>query len=315
MLAQGTSSSSTITVTSISGFTGTVALSLNQQGQTISASVSPSSVNVPANGVAHSTLSVTAPNTLGNYSITVTGLANSKSRTVYSVTMLTVDVISSVDFTITALPSTISNLMGTTNTTAITVTSLNGYAGNVSLSVTAPFGFITVTGSQNPVRVVAGGAASSALTIMTSTSTTVGTYSIVVTGTEGARTHSATISVKVVDPTAPPVIVENLKLVSRTFNNGTMLTMMLQNTGNGSLTLQSYVIQDSSGDAWSMTNWAGPTIAVGGSSSAAILIGTSCPTCIYTGITFLFTQFQAGHTYTVTVTTTRNNQFTFSVTD
>src|SRR5881396_1053778 len=53
---QGASSTSTITVTSINGFSGTVTLSLYFPGTTLTASISPTSVSVPSNSIAESTL-------------------------------------------------------------------------------------------------------------------------------------------------------------------------------------------------------------------------------------------------------------------
>ena len=314
-LAVGSSSTSTITVTAFNGFSGTVTLSLLYPGTTFTSSISPTSVTLTTNGVATATLSITAPNTIGSYSVVVIGVTSVHGKTTYSSSMFTLNVVSSQDFKITSSPSNITTTNGATNTTTITVTSVNGYNGNVSLTVTAPFGYISVTGGQDPLRIVSGGAASSTLDITTSSNTAQGNYTIIVTGTDGSLSHSTTIMLQVVDPIPPAVIIESLTLNGYHFNNSTSLTLFLQNTGNGTITLQSYVIRDSSGDAWSLTNWSGPVIDMSMSGSANILIGSSCPSCIYTGITGLFFQFQSGQTYTVTVTTSRNNQFTFTVVD
>src|SRR6059058_565616 len=253
---QGASSTSIITVTSINGFSGTVTLSLYFPSTTFTASISPTSVSVLSNSIAESTLSVTAPDAPGSYTVVVIGVSSSHGKTSYSSSMLTVQAVSSQDFKMTSMPTRITTTTGATNTTTIIVTSINGYTGNVSLTVTAPFGFITVTGGENPLTITSGGAASSTLAITTST-----------------------------------------------------------NTGKGTITLQSYVIRDSSGNAWSLSSWIGPSIEVNAVGSANIMIGASCPGCIYNGIAGLFLQYQQGQTYTVTVTTSRDNQFTFTVTD
>jgi len=314
-VVENASATSIISVMSLNSFSGTVSLSLFFPGPTLTTSINPTSVTVPSNGVAKSTLTVTAPNAVGSYTIVVVGVATSHGKTSYSSSMLTVQVVSSQDFTITSSPSNITTINGATNTTMITVTSVNGYTGNVSLTVTAPFDYISVTGGQDPLRIVSGGAASSTLDITTSSNTAQGNYTIIVTGTDGSHSRSTTIVLQVVDPIPPAVIIESLILNGHHFDNSTSLTLSLQNTGNGTITLQSYVIRDSSGDAWSLTNWSGPVIDMSMSGSANILIGSSCPSCIYTGITGLFFQFQSGQTYTVTVTTSRNNQFTFTVVD
>jgi hypothetical protein len=314
MIAENTTATSTVTVTSVGGFSGTVGLSLASLGASMPATVSPTSVKIPLNGVAQATISMKTPSTIGTYTLFVIGVYTNHGKTTSSSSELTVQVVSNQDFTITASPTSISGPNGATNTTLVTVTSVNGYTGNVSLTFTAPFGYITVAGGINPLRIVSDGAASSTLTITTSTNTMPGNYSITVTGTDGIRSHSATITVQVVDPITPPYINEDLVLNGHTFNNSTMLTLSLQNMGNGTTTVVSYVIRDASGDAWSMTNLNSPTIHVGQTGTVTVYIGSSCPTCIYTGITGLFFTFQKGQTYIVTITTTRNNQFTYTVT-
>jgi hypothetical protein len=313
-LEQGASLASTVSVVSVNGFSGTVSLSLFFTGSKLPALLNPTSVTVPANGTAKSTLSVTASSNPGTYNIVVIGLTTSHGKTNYASADLTVQVVSNQDFTITSSPSNIVNVFGLSNTTTITVTSLNGYAGTVSLTFTAPFGYITVTGIQNPLTLSSGGTAISTLNIATSLSTKLGAYNITVTGTSGSRTHSTTISLAVIDPILPPPAIESLRLTSYQFVNSTTLSLILQNTGNTTVTLQSYTVRDASGNSWSLSSLAGPMIIPNGFGTAIILIGANCPGCVYGGIPGLFFQFNAGQSYTVTVTTTRNNQFSFTVT-
>lgn len=307
MLAQNASSSSAITVTSLNGYSGTVTLSTYFESQKFTASISPTTVTVPANGAAKSTMSLTAPSTVGNYSVIVTGISSSHGKITYSATMLTLQVESSKDFTITASPTSITLATGATTAITVTVTSTNSYTGNISLTVTAPFAHLTVTGAQSPLGITSGGSASSSLTITAGANTPLGTYTITVTGTSGSRSHSAMISLKVIDP-----VVEGLSLNSFNLVNITSLNLMLLNIGNGTVTLDSYIVHDALGNSWTLTSWTGPVIPVAAVGTANILIGTSCPTCIYTGIPGQFFQFTLRQVYTVTVTTTRNNQFTFT---
>ncbi len=313
-LEQNASLTSTVNVISVRGFSGTVSLSLFFTDSKLPASLSPGSVNVPVNGTAKSTVTVTATNTIGSFNVVIVGIASSHGKTNYASTELSVQVVSNQDFTITSSPSSIVNTFGSSNTTTITVTSLNGYTGTVSLTVTAPFGYITVMGSENPLILSAGGTASSALNITTSLSTNPGTYNITVTGTAGSRTHSTVISLTVIDPIVPPPIIESLKLTGYQFINGTSLSLVLQNTGTTSVTIQSYVVRDSSGNTWSLSNFAGPVMTPNGFGTPIILIGANCPGCVYGGIPGLFFQFTIGQSYTVILTTTRNTQFSFTVT-
>ena len=315
-LEQGASLSSTVSVISVRGFSGTVSLSIFFTGSKLIASLSPTSVSVPANGTARSILNVTATatNSIGNYNIVVIAVASSHGKTTYASSELSVQVVSNQDFAITSSPSSITNPFGSSNTTTITVTSLNGYTGTVDLTFTAPFGYITVTGSQNQLTLSSGGAASSTLTITTSLSTRPGNYNITVAGSSGSRTHSTTISLTVIDPILPPPAIESLKLTGYQFVNGTALSLTLQNTGSTSVTLQSYTVRDASGNSWTLSNFAGPTIIPSGFGTVVILIGTNCLSCVYGGIPGLFFQFTVGQTYAVILTTTRNSQLSFTVT-
>src|SRR5439155_10893853 len=75
----GQSSTSTITVTSLGGFSGTVNLAVSVNPIGPSASISPSSETITSGGSATATLSVSsAANTLaGNYVVNVTGTSGS----------------------------------------------------------------------------------------------------------------------------------------------------------------------------------------------------------------------------------------------
>ena len=317
-LGQNAISTSTISVTSINGYSGTVTLSLMFPGTRLTASLNPGSVQVPRNGIAKSTLTVSAPATIGNYTIVVEGISNTNRQTNYATGLLKVQVISNMDFAIAANPSSLIGPVGGVNTTTITVTSINGYTGNVSLSVTAPFGYITVTGGATLPTLTPGSTQTSLLVISTTLANTIpGTYTIKVTGTSGLLSHSATITLIVSDPILPPPpppTPESLKLTDFSFLNGTSLQLFLQNAGNNSITLVSYTVSDATGNSWSLANWAGPTIASHASGGARILIGTNCSGCVYSGITGLFFQFQFGQAYTVRVTTANNNSFTFTMT-
>ena len=313
-IAQGASAHSTVIILSVNGFAGTVALSLFFPGVKLPAVMSPSNVTVPANGTARATLTITpSTNTqIGNYTIAVMGIGSSQGKTRYSSSIVTVRVVTDQDFTIASSPSTIVNVVGSSSTANILLSSLNGYSGTVSLSVTIPFGYITATGGQNSVSLSAGGTATSALQIITSGATSLGTYNITVTGTSGSHIHTTTITMTVVSSN---LVVELLKMSAYKFNSSTNVTLSLGNSGTSSVTLQSYSVMDTSGNTWTLSNWAGPTISQGTTVPANMLIGTSCGNCIYTGIVGLFTGFTPGHSYIVTVTTARNNQFSFTVAD
>jgi hypothetical protein len=78
--------------------------------------------------------------------------------------------------------------------------------------------------------------------------------------------------------------------------------------------LASYYVMDSNGDQWALVSWNGPNIAPNTVGIADIKIGTSCPSCTYSGNAGAFTQFTPGYSYTIKVVTARNNQFSYTIT-
>src|SRR5438309_2801227 len=85
-IEQGASLTSTVIVISVRGFSGTVSLSLFFTGSQLPASLSPGSVNVPVNGTARSTLTVTGTNTIGSFNVVVVVIATSHGKTNYAST-------------------------------------------------------------------------------------------------------------------------------------------------------------------------------------------------------------------------------------
>jgi subtilase family serine protease len=184
----GASGSSTITVTSLNGFSGTVTLAAAAPNGW-SASPIPSSLMVSSGGSASSTLTITVPSNAaaGKYPVTVTGTSSSLSHT----TTITVQA-TSPDFSISASPTSLRVRSGSSGTSTITVTSLNGFTGQVTLSTNAPTGW-TTSFSKNPIQT----SGTSTLTITVPTGTRSGSYTVTVKGTSGTLSHTTTITVSV----------------------------------------------------------------------------------------------------------------------
>jgi len=102
------------------------------------------------------------------------------------------------------------------------------------------------------------------------------------------------------------------------FVSDTNVTLNLRSTGSASVTLQTYIVKDSSGDQWRLSNWnpPGQPVAPGNLLIVNIAIGSGAGGCgngcQYTGTPGAFTAFQNRQTYTVIVVTARNTQFTFT---
>ena len=307
---QGKNASSTVTILSTQGFTGTVALTA-QVTSGITVIFNPRGVNVQAGGTATSITTVQAAKnaSMGTYSIIVTGTALAGKKVLSSSALLTTTVNSQADFGVYANPYSITVVAGFANSTSIILDSKNGFDGYVTLSAIVPFGFLGVMGGQNPVTLAPGATTNTSIQVSTTMSTILGKYNITITGSSGSVSHSCILTVNVVDP-AP----ESLTMSTFSLTSPTSMTLSLLNDGNTPITLQSYSVSDLSKDVWILSNWTGPTISPGNVSPAVILIGPNCNMCVYNGVPLLFQQFLVGHTYLITVTTKLNSQFTFTVT-
>jgi len=99
------------------------------------------------------------------------------------------------DFSMSASPTAVSIVQGTSGTSSITTTISGTFNSAISLSATgAPTG---TTVSFSPTSIAAPGNGSSTMTITVGSTTTTGSYTITVTGTGGSKTHTATVSLTV----------------------------------------------------------------------------------------------------------------------
>ncbi len=104
------------------------------------------------------------------------------------------------NFTISASPSSITMKSETSRTSTITLTSINGFTGPVSLSETVtPVLRHGLAASLNPtsVALTANGQATSTLTVTAAGSTSMGTYTVTVTAVGGGLTRQTQVTVTV----------------------------------------------------------------------------------------------------------------------
>jgi FlaG/FlaF family flagellin (archaellin) len=111
-----------------------------------------------------------------------------------------------------------------------------------------------------------------------------------------------------------PVPKESMNVESFAFaSNSTVVTLSVRNTGSVAIAFSSYYVKDSSsGNQIALTGWTTvpgypASISPNQVGSVNIRIGSSCTTGCTGGGSF--TAFQSGYSYTVTLVTTRNNQF------
>jgi plastocyanin len=187
------SGTSAITVAPTNGFTGAVMLTASPSSG-LNATVFPTTIS---GGSGTATLSVNST-TAGGYSVTVTGtgLPGTHSATV------TVTIVMP-DFKIALSSPTLTVAPGASGNVMVTLTSLNGFSGTVSLTSTlSPLG-PQVTFSPASVAVSSSGPIASTLSVSTassgaySTPVSQGNYNVNVTGTSGSLVHSAALALTV----------------------------------------------------------------------------------------------------------------------
>ena len=194
---QGSSGTSTITITSLNGFNSATTLSASGLPSGVTAAFSTNPVTPPANGSATSTLTLTASSTAttGTATVTITGTSGSTTHT--TTINLTVNTAAQPNFTIGASPSSVVVTQGGNGTSTVTITSQNSFSSATTLSASGLPSGVTAGFSTNPVTPPANGSATSTLTLTASATATTGTATVTVTGTSGSLTHSTTISLTV----------------------------------------------------------------------------------------------------------------------
>jgi subtilase family serine protease len=190
-ITQGSSGTSTITVTDAGGFTGSV---------TLAASGLPSGVTAafgtnPTSGSSVLTLTASSTATTGTSTVTITGTSGSLTAT--TTVALTVSATATPNFTIAASPASVTVTQGAGGTSTITITSTGGFNSATTLSASGLPTGVTAAFSTNPVTPAANGSATSTLTLTASSSATVGAATVTITGTSGSLTHSTTIALTV----------------------------------------------------------------------------------------------------------------------
>jgi len=247
-IAQGTSTSYTVTVGALGGFTSTVGLGVSGLPSGATASFSPSSVT----GSGSSTLTVNAgtAGAGGPYSLTVTGTAGTgQTHNAPSVSLT----ITASDFTISASPSNPSTKQGQSTKSQIAIGALNGFTGSVGLSITStlPAG---LTATFNPTSI--SGSNKSNLTL-TPNGTPAGTYTLTVTGTSGALSHSTNLMLTVslggnITVTARPTTVSVSR--SRSPSGTTTITITSSSGFDGAVALSANGLPGGATAAFSPTS-------------------------------------------------------------
>src|SRR2546425_702859 len=258
----GSSATSTITMTSRFNFNGTISLTTSVTPSGLTATPSPTSVTVTSGTIATSTLTANSANA-GTYTITITGTAGSLT---HSATVI-VRVFIPPDFTITSNPSTVIFSTGSSGQSNVTLASISGFKGNLTLSNSVnPSNGLTSSCAPSKLLVPSGGSSISTCSFNSSIS---GIYAVTVSATNGTLTHSTSITVKVTDyiVTANPATVG---IVAGSTGTST-ITLGSLNGFSGTISLN---VSTTTGLAASI-NPTSVLVASGGTSTATLTVGSS----------------------------------------
>jgi hypothetical protein len=184
-VTQGSSGSSTITVTPSGGFTGSVSLSTSALPSGVTASFGTN----PTTGTSVVTFTASSTATTGTSSVTITGTSGTLSHT--TSISLTVNATATPNFSLSASPSSLSVTQGSSGNSTITVTPSGGFTGSVTLSNSALPSGVTAAFGTNPTT------STSVLTFTASSTATTGTSTITITGVSGTLSHTTTISLTI----------------------------------------------------------------------------------------------------------------------
>src|SRR5205807_2510923 len=171
----GSSGTSTITLTALNGFTGTITISDTIPSGLSCGSVTPSSVS----GSGTATLSCSA-NSQGVYTVTMNGTSGSLAHQA----TIAFTFGNPPDFTIAATSPSALNV-GLSAKSTITITLVHGMTGTVTLTDKVPSGLNC--GTISSTSFTTNGTAT-----ISCSSSSASTYTLTVTGTSGSLTHTAT---------------------------------------------------------------------------------------------------------------------------
>jgi subtilase family serine protease len=170
------------------------------------------------------------------------------------------------DFSFSSSPSSITMQNGTLGNANITVISLKGFSGKVSLSLSKPSGWVGSL-SLSSVGVPQGGSNQSVLSVTSPSSAKVGNYNVTISASSSSLIHNFTLPIIITTPstptiagftvvsggsgyTTPAIILTGGGGVGATatarVSNGVILGLVLTNPGSGYSSAPSVIIRDPS---------------------------------------------------------------------
>ena len=261
----GTPSKSTVTVTSLYGFTGSVNLAVTS---TLPTGVTASWGTNPTTGTSVLTFTADSTAIAGTSAVTITGTSGSLTQTATISLTLYIPT-----FTLSTY-SSVNIGQGSSGTAYIYVNDQNGFTGSVTLATSGLPSGVTASFSTNPTT------SSSTLTLTASSSAPTGQYTVTITGTSGSLTAATTLTVGIFIPTF------------------TLTTYSGVNVGQGSSGTGSINVNGQYGFTGSVN------LSVTGLPSGVTASFSPNPTTYFSTLTFTASSSAPTGQYTVTITGT-----------
>jgi hypothetical protein len=271
-ISQGGNGTSTISVTDLGGFTGSVALAASGLPSGITATWSTN----PATGSSVLTLTASGTAATGASTVTITGASGSLTSS--TTIALTVNAATIPGFALSASAYSVTIVQGNSATDTISVVDVGGFTGSVTLAASGLPSGITATWGTNPAT------GSSVLTLTASSTAATGASTVTITGTSGSLTASTTIALTVNAATIPgfTISASPTSLTAAAGSGGSSAITVTPSGGfTGSVALTAAITAEPT-DAVNPPTWSFSTnpviipaaISTGG---AAIILSTTAP--------------------------------------
>ncbi len=182
-VTQGNGGSSTITATSLNGYSSMVNLVVTGCPANTTCALNPTQVTPPAGGTATSTLNITTTSTTPTGTVTLTITGNGVHTTTVSLTVNA----PAGDFSLGASNLTVRRKSNNSESVAVHAV---GASSSVTLSISGLPSQTSATFSPNPVTTSA--TSSSTLRISANRNAPPGNYTVTITGKNSANTHTTT---------------------------------------------------------------------------------------------------------------------------
>jgi len=220
-IKQGETADYTVTLTSVSGFSSSVDLSVSGLPSGATSSFDPDPLTPTASG-AQSILTVTAPLTTptGTSILTISGTGGGKTHA-KNVTLI---IQTGANFTSTVTPNSQTVNRGSSQTFTVTITSIGEFNKAVYLSLSGHQTGVTYDFNPNPVIPSAGASSTSTLTVYASSTASLETRTLTITASapDPGITQTSTVSLTVAGKTDTTI---SCSLSATTIKQGQNLTI------------------------------------------------------------------------------------------